>query len=422
MKTKKRCRKNYESRPGFVLPFVIILMVVMVLVGFGMLALGYNAKVQALRQSDDAYAISAAEAGIVHMVERMNNKLDEDNEWDNTTLFMLNTPKTSLANSYSQYRVRIIGNPSIGFVITSTGTSGQATKTFYALTLLRGVFDYGILVKDKVKLHENCVMSAYNCETGQSGMGTILVTVGSKGDNKIDLQEAYVCGDVMVGPGGDPDKMINNPGTITGKLGNISSVPEFPEVSVLDGLAYMWKLKSKVGSKDKDDAAVSGTTFVISGNNKYSEIKLSNNDVLEISGDTIIYVTGDVKIEDSAEIRINNDGTSRLMLYVDGKFELKDDAIINNMTQKPKNFKLFGSNPKDQDIKIETNREGYNFYGVVYAPNAKVEIGLDGDLYGSFVCDQFELKSESSFYHDRSITKNINDPGVYFGIGRWYEP
>jgi len=417
MKKEKRYRQRYESRQGFVLPFVIILMVVMVLVGFGMLALGYNAKVQALRQSDDAYATSAAEAGIVHMVERMNNKLDEDDEWNNTTLFMLNMPKTSLANSYAQYKVGIIGNPSIGFVITSTGTSGQTTRTFYALTLLRGVFDYGILVKDKVKLHENCVIAAYNSETGQSGLGTILAAVSSKGDDTIDLKEAYVQGDVLVGPGGNPEKMIDNPGTITGSLGNISSVPEFPEVTVPDGLVYMGEIKDI--SSDDD---VSGSILAISGKYKYSKIELEKNNILEISGDTTIYVTGDVKIGDSAEIRIKNDGASRLALYVDGKFELKDDAIINNLTQKPKNFKLFGSNPDKQDIKIDIDREGYNFYGVVYAPNAKVEAGLDGDFYGSFVCDQFELKSESSFFHDRSMTKNINDAGVYFGIGRWYEP
>lgn len=421
MRIEKRYLRQFQSGRGFVLPFVVVLMVVMVLVGFGMLSLGYNAKVQSLRYSEDTYAISAAEAGIVHMVERMNDKLEEDEEWDNTTLFMLNMPYVKLPNSHAEYRVRIIGNPSMGFVITSTGRSGQAKRTFFAMTLLRGVFDYGILVKDKIKLYENCVVSAYNSETGQSGLGTIIATVDSKGGATVDLKEAYVHGDVLVGPGGDPDKMINNRGTITGKAGNISSMPEFPEVSVPDELEYNWWFKNKIKSGDGEET-LPGTTFAISGNKNYSEIELSNNDVLEISGDTSIYVTGDVEIEDSAEIRIKDDGTSSLTLYVDGKFEIKDGAIINNLTKKPENFKLFGSSPKNQKIEIDTDRQGYNFYGVVYAPNAEVEVGLDGDIYGSFVCDKFELKSESSFYHDRSTTKNINDAGVYFGIGRWYEP
>ncbi|MFA5783327.1 MAG: hypothetical protein WC962_00450 [Phycisphaerae bacterium] len=402
-------RYNAKSKKeGFILPLVIIVMVIMVTVGFGMLSLGYNARMLAVRQAEDTYSIAAAEAGVAHIVSRMNEKLAEDDEWDNTTLFTLNIPETELPNSYSSYFVKISGDPTSGFVITSTGTCGIATRTFYALTLLRGVFDYGILARNTITLKAGSSAMGYNLKTGEMGLSTILATARTQGEGSINLNGAYVNGSVLVGPYGNADEMIVNEGVITGIKGDMENFPKFPAVSPPSEL--------------EDKGTIEGNVVLngASGSGRYDGIVLKGAEALEIEGDVILHVTGEIIVPHFTQIKIKE--ASSLTLYVNGKFEVKDNAIISNLTERPEKFKLFGSAVSAQEIIISTVHSNYNFYGAVYAPNARVEMNVRGDLYGSFVCDSFELKSVSTFYHDRSISKDINQDGVYFGIGRWYEP
>ena len=248
---------------GFILPLVVIIMVIMVFMGFGMLSLGYNAKIQVLRQNEDTLAIAAAEAGITHAVVRMNSKLIDEQEWDNTSLVALNVSRAQLPNTNARYEFDIVGSPSRGFVITSTGSCGTTSRTFYALTLLRGVFDYGILVKDELKMYDNSSATAYDSKTGRTDLMTILATAKAKGSDLIDLKGAYVNGNVMVGPYGDPEKIINNPGVITGTIDAMDSPAEFPEVSVPTELVYKGKI-------EKQTVILSGP----SGSGEYSKIVL----------------------------------------------------------------------------------------------------------------------------------------------------
>lgn len=398
-----------SKREGFILPLVIIVMVIMVTVGFGMLSLGYNARMLAVRQAEDTYSISAAEAGVTHIVSRMNEKLAEDDEWNNTTLFTLNIPETELPNSYASYFVKISGDPTSGFVITSTGTCGSATRTFYALTLLRGVFDYGILARNTITLKASSSAMGYNLKTGEMGLPTILATARTQGEGCINLNGAYVNGSVLVGPYGNTDELIVNEGVITGIKGNMETFPKFPEVSAPADLADKGTIENR-----------SAVLLGASGSGRYDNIKLQGNQILEIEGDVVLHVTGDVVVPNFTQIKIKE--ASSLTLYVDGRFEVKDNAIISNLTERPEKFKLFGSAAIEQEIIINTVFRTGDFHGVVYAPNAKVTMAVRGDLYGSFVCDSFELNSASTFYHDRSISKDVNQDGVYFGIGRWYEP
>ncbi|MBN1795629.1 MAG: hypothetical protein JW804_03060 [Sedimentisphaerales bacterium] len=402
-------RKNNTAKKakGFILPFLILMMVILALIGYGMLSLSYGARLLSIRQTSDTYAIAAAEAGIIHAVVKMNDKLQTDEVWNNSSLILLNTSEYDLPNCDAKYSFGIIGDPDTGFVISATGTSGNATRTFYAMTILRGVCDYGILVKDKLVLKNGSLISAYNSDTGKSNLPTAIGNTNIESD-KIDLDKATVNGDVLVGTGGDPEKIIKNPGIITGILKPMTTPAEFPPVKTPWGMFYK-------GSIIKQSV----TLFGLWGSGKYSKVNLEKNNVLEIIGDVTMYVTGDFKLQDYAQIKIKDDGKSSLTLYIGGNFEAQENTVINSLTQKPDNFKIFGVDKDSQDIKFKCNS---NIFCTVYAPDAKVEIDQDGNFFGSVVCDEFYLKKPSKFYHDRALTKDIDDEGVYFGISRWYEP
>lgn len=409
MQNKQRHTIRYNAG-GFAMPVLVSMMVVMVLVGYGMLSLGYNARIQAVRQTEDVYAVAAAEAGITHAIMKMNRKLIDEDQWENTSLFVLNTLNINLPNCDAKYNFNIVGSPSTGFVISSTGISGSKTRTFYALTLLGGVFDYGILVKDKLEFDKDTIAFGFSSQTNEKNLMTIIATAATEGKGLIDLKNTTVFGDVMVGPGGDTNKLIKDCGVVTGIVDAMTNLPEFPDVKVPSDLMYKGSIKSGM--------TLTGTP----GSGKYGELKLEKNDSLVIVGDVKLYITGDVELKDDSQIRFSDKTPSSLTLYVDGDFEIKDDAVIDNKDKKAENFRLFGSAATKQEIEIKSEKADYDFYGAVYAPNAKIEIDITGDIYGSFVSDTFNLESASNFYHDVSLTNDVDSEGAYFGIGRWYEP
>ena len=72
-----------------------------------------------------------------------------------------------------------------------------------------------------------------------------------------------------------------------------------------------------------------------------------------------------------------------------------------------------------QAINIKAKSE---FYGVIYAPDADLTMFSGGDIYGSFVTNNFELKNPASFLYDVSLkTITVFDEGARFVINRWNE-
>jgi hypothetical protein len=81
---------------------------------------------------------------------------------------------------------------------------------------------------------------------------------------------------------------------------------------------------------------------------------------------------------------------------------------------------IYGTGEPGQSIDIKAKNE---LYAVVYAPDAEIGVKAGGDLFGSYVSHDFELKSKSVVYHDKAISKNktIDDFGVYFAVSSWRE-
>ena len=63
-----------------------------------------------------------------------------------------------------------------------------------------------------------------------------------------------------------------------------------------------------------------------------------------------------------------------------------------------------------------------DFSGVVYAPNADIVVMAMGDVYGSFIGNDFERKQGGNFYYDEALKDiRINDVGVRFVLDQWSE-
>ena len=87
--------------------------------------------------------------------------------------------------------------------------------------------------------------------------------------------------------------------------------------------------------------------------------------------------------------------------------------------QEPKNLQIFGtsSGPQTFDLKAKSF-----WSGVVYAPNADIDLFAFGDIYGSFVGDSFELKAGGNFHYDEALQNaEPGDEGASFVIVKWWE-
>ncbi len=155
-----------------------------------------------------------------------------------------------------------------------------------------------------------------------------------------------------------------------------------------------------------------GSYVVVLGSN----INLKNNQTLLINGDVTLYVTDGIILGNSAEVQIDND--SSLILYLGGNFEGKNSSTFNNLTQDTKKLQIYCLD-SCENMQF---KNGSDFYGVIYAPNADVIMNNSANLYGSVVARSFEQMNSSTFNYDASLRDaSVNNEAVRFAVTNWHE-
>jgi hypothetical protein len=110
-----------------------------------------------------------------------------------------------------------------------------------------------------------------------------------------------------------------------------------------------------------------------------------------------------------------------LTIYIDGNILSGNGASIGteNPTKDALTIQLYGTGTGAQSFDIKAKNE---WTGVIYAPNADVDLYANGDIYGAIVANNFELKSGGNYHYDEALREvSIEDEGVSFVIERWYE-
>ena len=146
---------------------------------------------------------------------------------------------------------------------------------------------------------------------------------------------------------------------------------------------------------------------------------MSQSTTLRVIGDCTLYVTGNVDMGQNSEIILDASKNAKLTIYLDGDWASDNNSGINNETSTPSTFQLYGTGPVGQAIDIKAKGE---FYGVIYVPDADLTMFSGGNIYGSFVTNNFELKNPAEFLYDASLrTITVYDEGARFVINSWNE-
>ncbi len=404
-------KKQLQSkRRGDAMSLAVVAVMLLLAMGMGLLSLGLHARIYSVRAASDIAARCAADAGLTIALFEMNEQL-KNKPWSDSVLPEETNQQLSNCDATFSYKVT---SGADGYVVESVGTSGLCVKRVYATLELQGLFEHAILTRDTLTLKSGTVVDGYNSlDPSDTDSDVDVGTQSTSGDTIILNNGVTVEGDVIVGVGGDPDTVIKDLGATTGDQYAGTQNDPLPVI-----------IPPALPNKASDISAKGATvTLTPADSGRYSAIDLKNGSspgVLEISGGAVtLHITGDITLGQSCEI-IVRDGAS-LTIYADGDIQCANGSDINseNPPEAASTFKLYGTGDGQQSFDLKAKSE---FTGIIYAPNADIQLYAGGDAYGSIVANTFEFKAGGNYHYDEALRQvETDDEGVRFVVKRWYE-
>jgi Tfp pilus assembly protein PilX len=409
-----RKKRNRSKIGGFALGLVMCVLILLLVVGAGVIRLGMYGRAIAVRDSSQIMARSAADAGLTQALYSLNQMLDAKTWNDNSLPSAIDAPLMNSPATYSYTVTKTTAADSNDdfYSVTCTGKYGLARRTVRSTLELRGIFEYAIYTLGDLTLKSGTTITAYNIDaddpplqigTNSTDAGAITAKTG-----------VTIDGDIVVGPGGDPDVIINNTteAAITGETYPSLTEHKTPTVTVPQYLVDMVS-SGTIGTSTTLSSAAKYDSINLGGSTGYDPNKV---DKVNVDSNVEIYVTGDLKLGNSDEVIIQPDAS--LTIYLGGNLYVDNSGAINNLTKDPSKLKIFGLDTcANMDFK-----NGGTFYGAIYAPDADIHLFNSFELYGAVVANSFSQDMNANFYYDMNLREV--DPtmiGVYMVMKRWSE-
>jgi hypothetical protein len=446
--SKEQKKSVSIRRAGMILPLAVVIILVLAFIGIGLIQLGRNARLQAIKDTLKVSARCAADAGVEHAVRYMIDQWDSatnKNAWVNTDWYDAAAwtdpaiPATSVGYSFGtvnmggtygdgnfQYKI-YKGTRAKGYQIVSTGTAGGVIKTVHAAVVLRSAY-FGIGAKENIYVSPNTKLGTIPASDD------FIIQTNSVAGNAITLKpNITVPGDVVCGPGGDPDVSINlaKNSVIQGQDRAAEDYIDFPTVYPPTDLpAANWS-----------DLKISSNNYRITKSIKLSSI--STTDTLYIGdpsavnkGNITVYVTGTTNLNTHSKLIVNK-GYS-LTLYLGGNMSTASNAEIfydyyaNGTSNHPPDTDVSGVVETAKAISIKGTascktihfQPNGDFYGTIYAPDASIEMWPNGDFYGAVIGGtSIDIKPGGAFMYIPSLVNSSDVEVLYMGVkhGSWWE-
>ncbi len=399
------------KRRGSAISLAILIVVILLAMGTGLLSMGLHSRTFSLRTTSDITARCAADSGLTMALYQMNEKL-KVKPWSGSSL-----PKatdTKLPYCDASYNYNLMGNLTNGYIVQSVGKADNFVRSVCATLRLRGLFEHAILTRGSLVLKSDTVIDGYNSEDPSDTDFKVNIGTQSTADSSVVLNNGVtVKGDILVGLGGDPATVIKDLGATTGDQFGGTEKDPLPQIT-----------PPKLVDTGLDLTAKSEIiTITPKENGQYGNIILASSQtagILEIDGgDVVLYITGNIELGNSCEIVVK--GKSSLTIYLDGDIISGNGSSIGTQhpTKDAMTIQLYGTGEGEQSFDIKAKN---NWTGVIYGPNANIDLYAKGDAYGAIIANSFEFKSGGNLYYDEALrTVSVEDEGVRFVVERWYE-
>jgi hypothetical protein len=424
-------KRNYFkfTRPGLALEIAVFAVVLFMIMGLCLLSISSNGRVFAIRQGSAITARAACDAGITKAIQLLKNEYAKNPTTYNSNpsslcsdpnitgqnvaneTFTLSTPAASYSYTVSY------DSTNKWYQIDCTGTAGPWRKTAHARVIPRpyNVF-FGMGLGKTLTAKNNDKFLSY-----PASAGSLLIKTNSTATGAIDLSKSTIEGDVAVGDGGDPSKVITNPSSVTGKTYASADIV-YPPITAPNGPAGP---ALNNGSCTITAAPPSGKAY------QYSTISASGNVTINPNlGDVAIYVSGSMKI---SNITVGKGST--LLLYIGQSLTGTNNVAITNNNLDTNNYNnpdpahvlIFGTAgvTSVQNITLKNNAD---VYACIYAPNADIQLKNNGNVYGTIVANSFTFKNNATFGYDTACGNfdaltltNFGFAPNYLEVLSWWE-
>ena len=401
-KIKKPFIKRFRS--GSVLPFAVTMVVLLFIIGLGLMRLGLGARLACAKTTAQLTARAAADAGFIQAMRLMNARL-ASKPWDGSPIAAVSDVPLAGADATFSYTVTDAGSY---YQIASTGKSGSAQRTVYG-RLAIGSLLFGIGVKDIIDVKVGAIFNA----PADSGFA---IRTNSVVDNAIVLKSGVtIPGDVICGPGGNTDDVVNikSSTVITGETYSAMDEIDFPPVVLPADLQSTALTNYNY---------VAGTPIIGSVDPanprciKLDNIDIPNGGVQRIQGHCKIYVVGTTTLRQSAELIV--DSGASMQMYLGGNMVAGNSNGLDNLnTNLPEALTIYGLSTCTQ---MDLKAKGDVFFGYVYVPDAALRVYAKNTLAGAFVGKSFTLTNSASFTFIPPTNTDDNDPDSYLFL-RWWE-
>ncbi|MBK7874270.1 MAG: hypothetical protein IPJ77_00690 [Planctomycetes bacterium] len=263
-------------------------------------------------------------------------------------------------------------------------------------------YRYGAFGKEYFHLDSNAKVDSYDSTLGTyatqavNGSGAdqharIEGDIGSNGPITIE-QNAKVWGDAPSGPSQTTTVMGN--AVVTGATTPATSLQTLPTLTV-PTLPSLGNLN------------VSSSTTWATGDRRYGTLQVNSNKTLTITGPATIVCTNFALSSNSNFIVDATNGP--VTLYVIDNFTMSQNAVMRSTTYDPHALavNLLSDNVFNPETNVTVDSvdmlSNTKLYGTMVAPNARIVINSNFELFGSLVARSVDLHSNSFLHFDESL-------------------
>lgn len=249
-------------------------------------------------------------------------------------------------------------------------------------------FDYAIFAKNGIHIQGNAGTDSYDSSVGpyasthacsDSDIGT-----NSTAGGKIHVQSASttVCGDAIVGAGGNPAVVITGNGTITGSKSAQTANTVLGNVTFPTGLAN--------GSPFSPSTNNANTT--LTPNRTYGNVSCKNGSLTLQAGK---YIINKLTLTANCQLIM---GGGPIEVYFSSALEMQAGVVVNS-SNIPGNLVFYGG-AAATGVQLQG---GVDAAFAVYAPAASCELQGNVDMFGAMVCDSASVQGNADIHYDRAL-------------------
>ncbi|MFN9786142.1 MAG: hypothetical protein ACK57N_06145 [Planctomycetia bacterium] len=283
------------------------------------------------------------------------------------------------------------------------------------------IWRFGAFGKEFLHLDSNARVDSYDSRDGSYASQVDAATtgsnaharqngdVGSNGDISLD-QNAKVWGDAMAGVNGGTSVLGN--AVLSGAQGNNTTDVELPPISVPTLPSY-------------GNWTVNTNSVIPASGRSYGTLRVGSSKTLTVRGPASIVASSLVLGSNSAIVV--DDANGPVVFYVLDNFIMNSNATIRPSSDSPLSVtvNLLSDNVINPEVTVQLDTVDFDsnskIWGTVYAPNARVVLDSNFELFGSLMARSLDMDSNATFHFDEALVDaTANGAPVWETVG-WRE-